>query len=173
MAAASPANSDRPYGFKPYGPVGVVHALGVLVGYGTEIFINDLISHTAGGGVQASAAADNLVMRGSALTGSAASTAGDIAVCMAPGQLYQAQEDSVGSTLALTERGATGDHIAGAGSTTTGLSAHEIDSSTVDASGDDQVLIVDLLNRPDNLVGDQAEWVVELVGHITHGQVGI
>jgi hypothetical protein len=173
MAAASPANSDRAYGFKPYGPIGRVQHLGVLSGYGTAIFVNDLVSATSGGGIQASAASDNLVIRGVALTGSAASTAGDIAVLTDGTQMYQAQEDSDSATLALTDRGATTDHVAGAGSSTTGLSGHELDSSAADASGDDQILIVDLLNRSDNKVGDQAEWVVELVGHITNGQVGV
>ena len=173
MAAASPANSDRAYGFKPYGPIGRVMAHGVLAGYGTAIFVNDLVSATAGGGIQASAAAANLVMRGAAVTGSAASTAGDGGVWISAGQLYQAQEDSVSATLALADRGTTADHLAGAGSAVTGLSGHEIDSDTADASGDDQILINDLLNRSDNLVGDNAEWIVELVGHITHGQVGV
>lgn len=172
MAAASPANSDRAYGFKPYGPIGRVQHLGVLSDAGA-IFVNDLVSATSGGGIQASAASDNLVIRGVALTGSAASTAGDIAVLTDGTQMYQAQEDSDSATLALADRGATTDHVAGAGSSTTGLSGHELDSSAADASGDDQILIVDLLNRSDNKVGDQAEWVVELVGHITNGQVGV
>ena len=145
----------------------------MLVGYGTRIFQQDLVSAGSGGGVEASAANDTIVIIGSALTGSAASTAGTISATMDVDQLYQAQEDSVSSTLALADRFTTADHIAGAGSATTGLSAHEIDSDTADASGNNSISIIDLLDRGDNLVGDQAEWVCRIVGHLQTSLVGV
>ena len=85
-----------------------------------------------------------------------------------PNVLFEVQEDSVGAALAATDVGSVADlGSLTSGSTVTGLSSIEIDSSTATASGDntEDVLIVRLVNRPDNVIGDNAKWLVRLNNH--------
>lgn len=85
-----------------------------------------------------------------------------------PNLLFEVQEDSVGAALAATAVGNVAD-LTGftSGSTVTGLSAIEIDSSTATASGDgtQDVLIVRLARKPDNAIGTNANWLVRLNNH--------
>lgn len=85
-----------------------------------------------------------------------------------PNLLFSIQEDSVGGALAVTAVGNVADLATfTSGSTTTGLSSMEIDSSTATASGDgtEDVLIVGLYQRPDNAIGTEAKWLVRLNNH--------
>lgn len=85
-----------------------------------------------------------------------------------PNLLFEVQEDSVGAALAATAVGNVADLATfTAGSTVTGLSTIEIDSSTATATGDgtEDVLIVRLANRPDNAIGTNAKWLVRLNNH--------
>lgn len=85
-----------------------------------------------------------------------------------PNQVFEIQDDSVGGDLAVTNIGNTAD-LTGftGGSTTTGLSSMEIDSSTATASGDgtEDVLILGLAQREDNSIGTNANWLVRLNNH--------
>lgn len=96
----------------------------------------------------------------------AATTAGRILVAVGPDILYEIQEDSVGGAMVITNIGTNGNLVAGAGSTTTGISAHELDSSDVitnDASAATaQLRVVDFVRRPDNEIGANAKWVVRI-----------
>ena len=98
----------------------------------------------------------------------AASTERYVMVADDPNLVFECQEDSVGGALAATAVGNTAD-ITGftAGSTTSGRSSIEIDSSTATASGDgtEDVLIVRLAQRPDNEIGTNAVWEVRLNNH--------
>lgn len=85
-----------------------------------------------------------------------------------PNLIFSVQEDSVGGALAATAVGNTADLIGfTTGSTTTGLSAIEIDSSTATASGDgtEDVFILGLDRREDNAIGVNAKWLVRLNNH--------
>lgn len=96
------------------------------------------------------------------------STSRFVNVCTDPNMIYAVQEDSVSSTLAAGAMGATA-NLTGftSGSTVTGLSAIEIDSSTLSevADTDDDVLIVGFDKRPDNEIGANAVWLVRLNNH--------
>jgi hypothetical protein len=103
------------------------------------------------------------------LTYRAASTERYVYVADEPDLLYEIQEDGEGGTLAVTAVGNTAD-LTGftAGSTTTGLSSIEVDSSTATASGDgtEDVLIVGFSRSVDNVVGSQwAKMLVRLNNH--------
>src|SRR5690606_28305518 len=91
-----------------------------------------------------------------------ASTAGYLLVADDPDILYEVQEDSLVSTLAATDIGGTANLIAGSGNTLTGLSGWELDSSEADADATDQLLILGLAQRPDNVIGDHAKWLVKI-----------
>lgn len=82
-----------------------------------------------------------------------------------PNQLYVVQEDSVGGAIAASVAGfANGLLVAGAGSTVTGFSGWQLQSSSVAASANTtyQVKILGLVRGPDNALGNFADWVVRL-----------
>jgi hypothetical protein len=89
-------------------------------------------------------------------------------VCDDPNVLFEVQEDSDGGALAATAAGGTAT-LTGftSGSTATGLSAIEIDSSGLSETSDtdDDVRIIQMVQRPDNEVGANAKWLVRLNVH--------
>jgi len=102
------------------------------------------------------------------LTYRANSTARYVMVADDPSLVFEVQEDSVGGALAATAAGATC-ILAGftSGSTITGLSGIELDSSNVSETSDtdDDVRIISLVQRPDNEIGANAKWLVRLNLH--------
>jgi hypothetical protein len=93
-----------------------------------------------------------------------ASTAGNIMVCDDPWMVYEVQEDSDGGDLAHTNIGNNCDLIAGSGSATTGISAHEIDSSDA-KTGIAQLRLLRISPRDDNAIGTNADWHVIINEH--------
>ena len=178
------ANVDRPRGAIPVGTIsgapvnGNIREYSVDASNATAIFRGDFVTLESDGNV-APAAAGGVILgvcvgvvvdRAQAETEHPgyipASTAATIRVAVGPDVLYEVQEDSVSSDLALTDVGANIDIIAGAGSTTTGISAHELDSDTATAAGSAQLRIVGFVNREDNEVGTNGKWLVRV--HESH-----
>jgi hypothetical protein len=194
------ANVDRPNGFKPVGTINGSPWTGFIRAYEADassgsIFVGDLVimeddgfvaPATAGatallgvcvgalehmpvkvGGITSKfMAATSPTGRSHHLTGSA----GVVLVTVGPHVIYEAQEDDGGTALTVAAIGSNADILATAGSTTTGLSAMEIDRSTItDGSpGTAQLKIIGLVDRPDNALGDWARWLVTLnENHIT------
>jgi len=162
------ANTDRPHGFVPYGPLLRTRPYDQDSGDGTAIFIGDVVDMEADGNISP-AAVDSVAKIGAALTYSAASTANPasatapadpVLVADHPDQLLEAQDDGSG-TVAQSLIGSKADHAAGAGSTTTLLSGHELDASDMDGNAAG-FAILDIVNRPDNEVADNADWVCQL-----------
>lgn len=85
-------------------------------------------------------------------------------ICDDPNQLYVIQEDSVGGAIAAaTGAFANGNLVSGAGSTVTGYSGWQLQSSSVTApAATAQLKLVGLLRGPDNAIGVNAKWVVRL-----------
>jgi hypothetical protein len=99
-----------------------------------------------------------------------ASTAGTLLVCDDPNAVYEIQEDSVGNTMATTNIGSNGDIVATAGSTTTGQSQMQLDSSDVVAKdgtpASAQLRVVGIVPRDDNVAGnDYGKWLVVINEH--------
>lgn len=92
-----------------------------------------------------------------------ASTEGYVHVCDDPYVIFEVQEDSDATTLDATDIGATGDLVIGAGSTTTGRSGVELDSSNVGTGGG--VKILGLAQREGNELGANAVWQVVINEH--------
>jgi hypothetical protein len=98
----------------------------------------------------------------------AASTERYIWVADDPNLVFEVQEDSDGGALAATAAGGTATLIGfTSGSTVTGLSAIEIDSSGLSETSDtdDDVRIIGLVQREDNAIGTNAKWLVRLNVH--------
>jgi hypothetical protein len=82
-----------------------------------------------------------------------------------PNQLFSIQEDSNGGAIAAANAGyANGNLVAGSGgSTSTGLSSWQLQSSSVGASNSTyQVRVIGLDRGPDNAIGNYARWIVRL-----------
>jgi len=89
-----------------------------------------------------------------------------------PNVLFSVQDDA-SATLAATNVGNSAD-LTGftSGSTTTGLSSIEISATTATTgAGDEDVLIMGLMDTPDNEIGDNANWLVRLLNHQNSGDV--
>lgn len=184
------ANADTPRGLKPTRYLsgapynGAQNKYYVAAGDSTAIYLGGLVKPAG------SADADGVMsVTGNVATGNpvlgvvvgvapvthqsttyrAASTERYVYVADDPNLVFEVQEDAVGGALAATAVGNTAD-LTGftSGSTYTGLSAIEVDSSTATASGDgtEDVLIVGFSQSPgDNEIGANAKVMVRLNNH--------
>lgn len=181
------ANIDRPNGLRPIRTLSgspwssSVMEFPVDSGNGTAIFIGDLVKLEddgnvgpagAGGavlGVCVGVKVDRAVVETEHPGYLPASTAGNVLIVVAKDCVYEVQEDSVGGAMVAASVGSNGDIAAGAGSTTTGRSAYELDSSDVianDASAATATLrVIALSTRSDNAIGTEAKWEVIINEH--------
>lgn len=118
---------------------------GVIIGFGTS---PNLMANP-----------DNLGMKYRA-----ASTAMYCLVVDDPGVIFEIQEDSVGNTITADMVGLATDIVVGTGSTTTGKSAMELDSSDT-ATPAGQCKLLRIVDRPDNALGDSCKWEVLIIEH--------
>lgn len=95
-----------------------------------------------------------------------ASTQRKCKVCPATDVIFEIQEDSVGTNASFDDIGATADITVGSGSTTTGFSAMELDSSNIGTGANLQIM--GLVQREDNAVGTNAKWLVRVNESIFH-----
>lgn len=91
-----------------------------------------------------------------------ASTAGYVLVADDPNLLFEIQDDSVGGNLAATDIGLNADLASGTGSTVTGLSGFELDTSTKATTATLQLRIEGLVQRPDVEVGANTKALVRI-----------
>lgn len=158
------ANVDHPKGFKVFGPRGSVSPYTKTTA--GAVFDGDLVDVTAtdSPGTIGAAAAGSVQLLGASEVYSAAGTAATLLIVDDPDQKFVGQEDSGGGNLALTDLMENADHLATTGSTTTGKSAHEIDSSSADPATFG-LRLLDLLNNPANAVGANAQYVCRINEH--------
>ena len=81
-----------------------------------------------------------------------------------PFVVFEIQEDSADNAIDADMVGLATDIVVGSGSTTTGKSAMELDSSDT-STGAGQCRIMRLVNREDNDLGDYAKWEVLIAEH--------
>lgn len=157
------ANRDQAIGFRPYD--GVVRARLYDIDATTTMFINDLVQMDNTDGYPNQAAATNTYLIGAVQNYRASSAiAGTILVYDSPDQLYVAQAD--GSDLA--DAGCLGnncDIVVGTGSSTTGLSAMELDSSDAGAKAA-QIHLLRKVPTTDNAWGANVDMVCSIYEHM-------
>lgn len=187
------ANADTPFGLRPVADLsgapynGTTVRCAILAADGTATFVGDLVklsgtaaTDTTGDGgtypsVQQGAASDTAFfgvitsfepLRTNLETlHRVASTLRYCNVVPATqGQLFEIQCDGA---FAITDIGNTADIVVGSGSTTTGLSAMELDSSDIGTGANLQ--IVGFANRPDNAVDTNANVIVRVNEHTFGG----
>lgn len=103
-----------------------------------------------------------------------ASTERIVFVADDPELMFEVQEDSDTSTLAATSVGLNANVIfTNAGSTTSGQSGAELDSSTAATTATLQLRLERLANRADNEVGANAKWLVSILQHSALNSTGV
>ena len=163
------ANADRPNGFEPILLISS-RPYNADAGDSTAVFINDVVEAEADGNISPAAAGSVLIL-GAALDYSAASTANLVAVADSPMQEFHAQDDA-GATLTQAALFTNCNHVAGAGSTTTLHSAHELDSANLVTSTAGFQLL-DIVSNVDNAAGDNAVYRVVCKNHMGLDQIGV
>jgi len=178
---------DRPNGLRPVSTIngsawiGMVYPYTVDVLNAAAIFKGSPVTLEADGNVAASAAGD--IILGVVVSVQIdetvsqtlhpgflpALTVGTVMVAVGPDILYEAQEDGVVSTLALSDIGGNLDIVVAAGSTLTGLAAVELDSDTLTVAGSAQFRLVSHPETPENDVGNVGtRWRVRLNSGESH-----
>jgi hypothetical protein len=102
-----------------------------------------------------------------------ASTARYVFVCDDPDVIFEIQEDAVGGALAAVDVGLNADLIAGTGSTTTGQSGWQLDTSTKATTNTLQLRIVRFVQRSDNDISANAKVEVAINLHQTRNLTGL
>ena len=194
------ANLDRPSGFKPVkhligGPWnGKANVYYIAATDDTDTFIGDLVNlagsadtlgmyptvvqHTAGdtdnvGVIIGFGLQPELMMNPDSLAMKyrAGSAAMYCLVVDDPFVIFEVQEDSVGDTIDADMVGLCTNVAVGSGSTTTGKSAMELDSSGTATDGAGTLRILRAVNRPDNALGSHCKWEVLIVEHVYREQI--
>ena len=178
------ANTDNPCGFKPMNMAGLrpPTKYRIAADYSEDIFIGQPVSLSGGYAIIATAGTDNTLlgiaayfenitqgMKGGGYYPDDSSDEWVVYVWDDPHTRFIAQDDGAGNDIALTDIGNTGNFIGThAGNTDTNISGAELDGSSFDAGQavTDQFRLVDLVDKPGNDVGDNAEWVVEIHNHV-------
>lgn len=101
-----------------------------------------------------------------------ASTAMYVLVVDDPSVIFEVQEDSDGGALAATSVGLSADLVVAAGSSTTGKSGMELDSSSAAALAA-TLKILRAVNREDNELGDNCKWEVLIAEHEMNLATGV
>lgn len=86
-----------------------------------------------------------------------------------PNQMFLIQNDG---TSAVTDYGKNADIVVGTGSTTTGVSANELSTSTIATTAALNLKIIGLWDVPNNAVGANAVVVVKINEHL-YGSAGV
>lgn len=187
------ANADAPRGFVPVRHAngapysGAATRYYIASGESNNIFIGDpvalsgdadangvpgVVRATAGAGSSAGDGPVGVVVGFENLTSDNLSrsyrpgaTAGYLLVADDPFLEYEIQEDSDGGAIAVASVGLNANFIIGTGSTTTGLSAVELDSNTAATTAALDCRILGLVQRADNEAGVNAKWRVKLNNH--------
>ena len=167
------ANIDAAFGLRPIAKVGSAPGgttgttkYSIADNQGTAIFTGDPVKYKNDGTVEVATAGDAScgVFMGCFYTDPTTSkptfrnhfpaslSPGDAIAFVAddPDQLFIAQQDSDGSNLVAADLNLNADLVFGAGSTSTGMSGVEIDSSTKNTTAALQVRLIDFYDTPSN-----------------------
>lgn len=199
------ANVDTPNGLKPVryfdgSPYNGAHNLYLKpAGYGTALFIGDVVQYGSSAGTGA-LRVNGIDVEGmpdiiryavsSDMCGvivgfypdpdalstnhSPASTDAIVMVADSPDLIFEVQEDGEGATFAATDVGMNVDILAAlAGNTTTGQSYQELDSSVTAVTTTAGFRLIRLVPRPNNAIGQWARWEVAPVEHVANSRTGI
>jgi hypothetical protein len=199
MANANAPRGLVPYRYDSGAPYnGAANIYFVPASYGSAIYVGDPVVTvtnsedagsgiptvqlaTAGGGTTLLGPMVGIVAGGEPIIGVTrdlpvyhpASTAGFVLVADDPSLLFLIQEDGVGGAMAAGAAGRNADLVAGAGSTVTGQSGWQLDSSTLATTNTLQMRIRRLLEQTDNVAGLSAKWLCRINLHELLNPLGV
>lgn len=161
------ANVNSPFGFRPtmrtlQGGSGTLVPAHKIAGYGTALFVNDVVTHAAAGTkptlcIDAAITPGTTAVLGVNLIYGAASTATDHTIVIAAGAVFEAQGDGTGATfLVAASLSKTFNLALTAGNTATKISKHSISETSVATTNTLDLKIRGLFQSPDNILGQYA-----------------
>jgi hypothetical protein len=157
------SNVNNPHGLRPLmrtmsgGEIQLFPFL-KLVGYGTALFVFDVVNRVTGGAIQGGGTPGTTVWSGVTLNGGAASTATTHQVLVSEDAVYEAQDGNFLAGIVAANLGQNANlNLTVAGSTTRpNLSGHQIDDNTVATTSSLDLHLLNLLNVPNNALGPYA-----------------
>lgn len=161
------ANVNAPFGFRPTmrtisGGPGSILPAHKLVGYGTALFMYDVITHAAAG-TKPSLAIDAAITPGTTpvlgvnLIYGAASLATDHTIVMAKEHVFLCQGDGTGATfLVAASLQKTANLALTAGNTATKISKHSLSETSLATTNTLDLKVRGLYQAPDNILGQYA-----------------
>ena len=164
-------NTDAPHGFDAHAPFYGMEEFETISSEDTDVFIGDVVDALTTGYVSP-AAADSNVIVGIANSYLSSSATGKVRVHFDPHQSYSVQCVS-GTTPAVADYFANANHIAGAGSTTTKKSAHELNIATLSTSDLGFMILGAFPQVGNNATQQHAEYRVRLNEHALQKAGGV
>lgn len=161
------ANVNSPFGFRPLmrtlsGAPGSCLAAHKLVGYGTALFIGDVVTHAAAGtkntpAIDAAITPGTTPVAGINLIYGAASTATDhVIVSAGMGAVFVVQGDGTGSFLLASTMSKNANIALTAGNATTKYSKHSLSETSLATTNTLDLRVRKLWESPDNALGQYA-----------------
>ena len=160
------ANIDRPQGMWPIGHLtgGEIRTRSYTLTTSATVFKGDPLKVVTGGTVEVAAADDGLIIIGVAAEYVATSAAGaTVQVYDDPYIVFGVQADSGTAVAATAVFSKANLNTYAAGSTTTGISIVELDSSDIDTGS--QLKILGKVERPDNTWAEHVDLAVVFNEH--------
>lgn len=162
------ANYNAPFGFRPTmrtlsGAAGSISRAHKLVGYGTALFINDVVTHAAAGtkrtlAIDAAITPGTTPVLGVNLVYGAVSTPTDHVIVLADGSVFIVQGDGTGATfLVAASLSKTANIALTAGNTGTKMSKHSLSETSIATTNTLDLKVRGLYDSPDNILGQYAK----------------
>ena len=160
------ANVDYPHGFRPVRHISGVpfqlEAFTKAASYGTALFIGDAVNQVADSTLETNGTPGTTLISGVCMNYGALSTLTDHLVIADPFVIFEAQTDG---SLVTADQGLNANILYGAGSTTTHISAYEINSATEDTTSTLDVKLLRLSPIHGNASGTNSVWEVQWNNH--------
>lgn len=157
------ANVNNPHGLRPLmrtmdGGEIQLFPMNKVVGYGTALFIQDVVNRVGSGNLQGGGTPGTTLWSGVTLNGGAASTATTHQVLVSSAAVYEAQDGNISAGILATHIGQNANltfTVAGS-ATRPNYSGHQIDDNTVQTTSTLDLHLLALLNVPNNAFGPNA-----------------
>jgi hypothetical protein len=141
-----------------------------VVGYGTALFIGDVVTQVTAGGLEILTTPGTTVPTGVNANYGAASTATTHYVYSDPFTIFEGQDDGDTDGFALADMGSNANVVTGTGNSVTKISGHEIDEGTINTTNSLDLHIRRLFPYPGNNYGESnGDFEVCFNSHRAHG----
>jgi len=136
------------------------------------IYQNDAVEMDDDGYIKTNGTPGSMYILGVSLNYGVTTSATDHLVVTDPHATFEAQDNAASDGFALTDVGLSANLELNAGSTTTGISGHEINETGAHATNVLDVRLIALLDCPDNAYGANGRWEISINKHFFGQGVG-